>query len=394
MNRNCIISEIKKFENEIVEWRRFLHENAEVRFDLDTTKKFVYNKLKELGYTPEYCGKAGVVATVGNGDKTFMIRADMDALNLCEEASVEFAAKNGNMHACGHDMHTAMLLGAAKYLKQNEDKLSGKVKLMFQAAEETLEGAADMISSGVLDSPVPDAALMIHVTTGTSLETGFTIVCDSGVSSPAVNYFTINIQGKGCHGSMPHMGIDAITVGANILTALQEIKARELSINDEAVMTVGTFNGGKSANVIADTATLTGTMRAFDDSVMEQLKKRTTEISESIANAYRATATVTFDSGCPTLYNNKEISDSAFKYCCELLGNERVLLSRERSGGSEDFSYISHKIPSVMLAISAGKTEDGYTYPLHNPKVTFDESVLCIGSAVYAWNAIRWLSEN
>ncbi len=394
MDSNVIISQIKNYEDQIIEWRRFLHANAEVGFDLKTTKDFVFNKLREFGYKPHFCGKSGIVATIGNGHHTFLLRADMDALTLNEESEVEFAAKNGNMHACGHDMHTAMLLGAAKFLKEIESLLKGKVKLMFQPAEETLEGAADMISSGVLGNPTPDAALMIHITTATDLNTGAIVVCDGGVSSPAVTYFTVNVQGKGCHGSMPHLGVDAITAGAHILIALQEIIARELSINDEAVMTIGKFSGGSSANVIADTATLSGTIRAFDNNVMSFIKKRTVEISDGIAKTYRATANVTFGSGCPTLNNNKALSDSVFKYCSELIGKNNVIHSAERSGGSEDFSYISHKIPSVMLALSAGKSADGYAFPLHHPKATFDEASLSIGSAIYAWNAVRWLEEN
>ena len=161
--------------------------------------------------------------------------------------------------------HTAMLLGAARLLKKHEHQLNGCVKLMFQPAEEIFEGAKDMIANGVLSDPKPDAAVMIHVTAAVPMPSGMIIICPPGVSAPAADYFTISVQGKGCHGSAPHEGVDALTAASHILIALQEIHARELAATDEAVLTIGTFQGGTAPNVIADTATLTGTIRTYSE---------------------------------------------------------------------------------------------------------------------------------
>lgn len=386
-----LLNTAKSIENEIIENRRYLHKNAEVGFDLDKTVAFVKNKLLEIGCEFSDCGKNGVVAHIGKGEgKTILLRADMDGLPVKECADVDFKCETGNMHACGHDMHTAMLLGAARILKMNEDKLQGMVKFMFQPAEETLAGARNMIENNVLKNPSVDAAVMIHVMAGLPLKTGTVVVSSEGVGAPAADYFTINVHGKGCHGSTPQQGVDAITTAAHILTGLQEISARELGVSDEALITIGSFNGGTAGNVIAEDITMKGTLRAYDDNVRDMIKKRISEISENIGKAYRAKVTVTFEGGCPTLYNDGELSRVTEECLKNMFGKEMVVNSAtlgtrsSRSGGSEDFSYISKEVPSVMLALAAGEPEKGYTYPQHNPKVRFDESVLSIGAATYA----------
>lgn len=399
---NQILSEAQAREDVLREYRQWLHQHAETGFALHDTAKFVIDKLTEMGYQPLRCGQSGVVATVGNGNPCILLRADMDALPIREEAALPFACRTGNMHACGHDLHTAMLLGAAELLMNHKESLNGTVKLMFQPAEEILSGASDMIDAGVLENPKVDAAVMIHVTTGTPMPTGTIYVPSAGVSSPAADYFTIHVQGTGCHGSTPEMGVDAITAAAHILVALQEIRARELSAGQEAIFTIGSFHGGTADNVIADTADLGGTIRAYDEETRAFLKKRITEMSESIAAAFRATAKVTFGSGCPTLYNHKELTEKAADILKPLLGEEKVICGAQfiaegkptRSGGSEDFAYISQKVPSMMLALAAGTPEEGHSYPLHHPMVTFHESVLPIGAAVLAQFALSWLSDS
>jgi hippurate hydrolase len=339
-----------------------------------------------------------------------MIRADMDALPIKEESGETFSCNEGRMHACGHDLHTAMLLEAARILKEYEDEINGTVKLMFQPAEEIFEGSHDMIENGLLENPHVDKALMIHVTAGMPFEPGTVIVVAPGVSAPAADYFEINIQGKGCHGSNPNAGVDPVTVAAHIITAFQEIHARELALNDQAVLTIGTIHAGAAANVIPDTVTMTGTIRTYDEEIRQYLKDRMTEISKNIAVAFRASAEVTFGSGCPTLVNDKELSESALKYATELLGQGKAFSAAQlaamaakaggagnkatKSAGSEDFAYVSHEVPSIMLALAAGKPDKGYKYPQHHPMVKFDEQALTSGSAVYAYTAMRWLEEH
>lgn len=401
MTKEQILREAKALQEEIKSHRLWLHTHAETGFDLAETKPYVKSALTEMGYTVQECGKAGLVTTVGKpGGKVLLLRADMDALPIAEEADVDFACKNGRMHACGHDMHTAMLLGAAKILKAHESELGGTVKLMFQPAEEIFEGSKDMIASGVLENPRPDAALMIHVAAGMPLPAGTVVVSAPGVSAPAADYFTIRVHGKGCHGSAPQNGIDPLTAAAHILIALQEIHARELSASDEAVLTIGTFHAGEAGNVIPDTATMGGTIRTYDEKTRAYLKERMTAIAQSVAEAFRASAEVSFGSGCPTLINDKALSEKVTGYLKDLLGANRAFTTAElnggkpaRGGGSEDFAYVSHEVPSLMLALAAGEPSKGYPYPQHHPKVKFDESVLSTGAAVFVDCAIQYMKE-
>ena len=286
----------------------------------------------------------------------------MDALPIEEESGLEFASQNGCMHACGHDMHTTMMLGAAKLLKKHEDEIDGTIKLMFQPAEEIFEGSTNMIENGVLENPKVDAALMIHVMANSPFKTGSVIISAPGVSAPAADYFEIKVQGSGCHGSMPNTGVDPISVSAHILLALQELNARELSVTDKAVLTIGTIHAGKAANAIPDTATMGGTIRTYDEETRTFIKSRMTEIAQNTASAFRAKADVVFGSGCPTLVNDEELSKCAEKYTEELLGKDRAFSvaklssmggQSSKSAGSEDFAYISHKVPTIMLALAA-----------------------------------------
>jgi hippurate hydrolase len=411
MTPNEILEKAKNDEAKIIENRRYLHANAETGFELTKTKEYVKAELTAMGYEPIECGKAGLVALAGGKKpgKVFMIRGDMDALPMAEESGVEFACKEGRMHACGHDMHTSMLLEAARISKEHEDEINGTVKLMFQPAEEIFEGSHDMIEAGLLENPHVDAALMIHVMAGMPFAPGTVIVSAPGVSAPAADYFEIKVQGKGCHGSNPNAGVDPVTVAAHIITALQEIHARELALSEQAVLTIGTIHAGAAANVIPDTVTMGGTIRTYDEETRQYLKDRMTEISKSIATAFRAGAEVSFGSGCPTLVNDKELSESALKYTTELLGQGKAFSTAQlaamaaqaggnnkatKSAGSEDFAYVSQEVPSIMLALAAGSPDKGYMYPQHHPMVKFDESALASGSAVYAYTAMRWLEEN
>ena len=407
MNPQELITEARSRQEWIVGARRELHRNPETEFNLNHTLPFVRSRLEELGLEPELCGKAGLTVTIGGKKpgKVFLLRADMDALPIQEESGVDFACQTGSMHACGHDMHTAMLLGAARLLKEHEDEIPGTVKLMFQPSEETFEGSSDMIQAGLLENPKVDAALMIHVMAAMPFQPGTVIVSAPGVSAPAADYFEIKVQGKGCHGSMPNTGIDPLSAAAHILLSLQEIHARELAMGERAVLTIGTLHAGTAANAIPDTAVMGGSLRTFDEETRSFIKQRLTEIAQGVAGTFRAEASVTFGSGCPTLVNDKDLSLCCEGYVKELLGKQRAFSVAElnamsgggtgsKTAGSEDFAYVSQKVPSVMLALASGQPEKGYGYPQHHPMVTFDEDALPVGCAVYAYTALRWLEEH
>ena len=406
MTAENLLKEAENIKTSIIEHRRYLHSHAETGFALKDTVTYVKSELEKMGFEPKECGKAGLVALAGKKDaqKVFMLRADMDALPINEQADVEFASQNGCMHACGHDMHTAMLLGAAKLLKAHEDEIKGTIKLMFQPAEEIFEGSKDMLENGLLENPKVDAALMIHVMAGMPFAPGTVVVSGAGVSAPAADYFEIKVKGKGCHGSMPNTGIDPLTAAAHILIALQEIQARELAMTDRAVLTIGTMHAGNAANAIPDEVTMGGSIRTFDEETRAFIKSRMEEIAQGIAKSFRATAEISYGSGCPTLKNDEELSHLTAKYVTELLGPNKAFTVAQlnamsgnnqssKSAGSEDFAYISQEVPSIMLALAAGQPDKGYCYPQHHPMVKFDEEALASGSAVYAYTAMRWLED-
>lgn len=370
--------------------RRYLHAHAETGFDLPATFDYVWRTLTEIGLTPRKCGKCGIVADLGEGEDCTLLRADMDALPIREASGEDFACTEGRMHACGHDLHTAMLLGAARLLKAREKELRGTVRLMFQPAEEILAGSADMLANGLLDATQPRRAFMLHVLTGIDVPAGTVIVSAPGVSAPAADMFEIRVQGKGCHGAMPHAGIDPIVAGAQIVLALENLIAREISLQQRAALTIGSFRAGEGPNVIPDSAVLQGSLRAFEDDTAAYLLHRVPEIASLTAQAYRAQAEFVHLSHCPTLRNDEAVCTLAMGALTALLGPDKVLRSdalqggASRFSGSEDFAEVSHAVPAVMAALAAGEPADGYTHPAHHPSVRFDERVLPIGAAVYA----------
>jgi hippurate hydrolase len=269
---------------------------------------------------------------------------------------------------------------------------------MFQPAEEIFEGSCDMIKDGLLTSPKVDGAMMLHVLASQPLPEGSVIISPEGVTAPAADYFTIKVKGKGCHGSMPSSGVDPIVVASHIIIALQEITSRELAINQRAIITIGCVKAGDAANVIPDVATISGSIRTYDELTRNFIKERISDISLGIASSFRANATVIYKGGCPSLYNDGKLSTAVAKYMNELIGDKAIeaknLGTQSGGAGSEDFAYVSREVPSIMLALAAGQPKNGYLYPQHHPEVKFDESVLPIGTAAYAYTAMRWLEEN
>ena len=384
----------ESLKDELIRHRRYIHQNAETGFDIPKTKEYITACLKEMGYNPVECGRAGIKAEAGKGEKTVLLRADTDALPIREETSLPYAAPE-NMHACGHDMHTAMLLGAAKILKEREKDLKNRVVFMFQPAEETLEGAVDMIKNGVLDGV--DEAVMLHVITAMDMPAGTVIVGSPGAGAPACDHFTVEIQGKACHGSAPWKGVDSLLIASQTVNALQVLQSREVDARKETTLTIGYMQSGQNGNTLADTAVLKGTARSYDEKTREYLRDRITEISCAVAETYKGRAKTVFTSGTPVFVNEKELSCRAFDSLKELLGEERVFTTSmispdgrvARGGGSEDFAYVSSEVPALMISVTAGEKEKGYIYPQHHPKAEFDEGVLPVGAAVYAQLGMR-----
>ena len=397
-----LLGRAQALEPQLVEWRRTLHRHPEVGFDLTQTKALVKKALTEMGYEPKDCGKAGVIALAGGKKpgKTILLRGDMDALPIQEESGVDYASEvPGKMHGCGHDMHTAMMLGAAQLLKEHEDEIEGTVKLEFQPAEEIFQGSPDMIANGLLENPRVDAAVMFHVLGGMPIPAGVVLVpACGGITMASCEQYHIIVHGKGGHGSMPEKCIDPITAAAHIHIALQEINSRELDAHSFGVFTTGRFQAGAASNVIPDSAEMWGTIRTTDPegAVTELLHKRMTEIVQGVAAAYRCTAEITFSDYCPCMVVDKELAGNALTYMGELLGKGAMdmtpMTGGKPGGGSEDFAFVSHEVPTVSMFLTAGNANEGYTYGQHHPKVKFDDSVLFEGSAAYAYMALRWAS--
>ncbi|MBO5339041.1 MAG: amidohydrolase [Clostridia bacterium] len=398
MEYKWIINDAEKLEDEIVRIRQELHKIAEVGFSLENTCRFVRNELEAVGCKVELCGRQGLVCTIegqGKGDfsdKCVLLRADMDALPIKEETELEFKSENGNMHACGHDMHTAMLIGCAKILFSNRDKFSHKIKLIFQSAEETLEGAKDMIDNGVLESPTVNCGAMLHIISGTNLDTGALVFANSGVSAPSAEFFKVSILGKSAHGAMPQSAVNPIVPVSHIALAFDSLIAQEAKSSGNSLLTIGELHSGKAPNVISDRATITGTLRSFEEESKGYLKLRMKEIVELYSQAHRTKGTLEFTSSCPALTNDQSLISVGIKNIKDaysIINHSKplsVLRADElesKSFASEDFAYFSKKIPTVMVGISGGKMENGFTYPLHHPKTSFDEKALFYGTIVY-----------
>lgn len=374
----------------IVKDRRHIHQNPEVGFDLPDTTKYVKQRLSEMGYEPQEIIENGIVCTVGKGGKTFLLRADMDALPMHEESGLDFASQNdGACHACGHDTHTAMLLGAAQILKERESELKGTVKLMFQPAEELLTGAEKMVNAGVLDNPVVDAAMMIHIDTTEDIGIGYV----KGPRYASSNNFRIKIKGKGSHGAQPNKGIDPVLIGANIITAAQELISREIPFTKAAVLTTGHFEGGSAVNIIPPEAMIEGTTRTYSRETKDHIYKRLPEIASKIAEAYRGSAEVEYLCDCPILINDPQFTDTMLAYIKKLSDGRFEISEAEPATGSEDFAFISSQVPACALSLGV-KINDEPFYPVHSPKMKVNEDAFPIGTSVLAECAIKWLEDN
>ena len=382
-----------ELQEQTVAHRRWFHRNAEVGLDLPKARAYVMEKLREFGLEPEHCGY-GITATIGKGRKCVLLRADMDALPMPEESGESFSCPTGTeAHTCGHDLHAAMLLTAAKMLKENEENLAGTVKFMFQPAEETFEGAYNMVDAGILENPKPDVAITYHVGSG-KIGPGFFSYNHSGTMMFSVDGFKVQVTGRGAHGAYPHTAVDPIHIAVQIYQAMQTIIAREVDPQKACVMTVCTFHAGTANNIIPNEAEMTGTIRCNDQRNRELMKKRLKELAEQIAAAYGGRAEVTWVSQVPPLVCDPKLVDDVVRYMGELeipgmRGHEGVV-----SCASEDFAVLTSRLPASFMYLSAGFPEDTNSAPAHNPKVRYNEAVLPMGAACLAQCAMRWLEEN
>ena len=392
---NRLMEQAKAIKDDMIVYRRTIHNNPEVGSELLKTKTYVMDRLKEFGYNPEEICESGIVATI-KGDKpgkTFLLRADMDALPMKESTECDFKSTNGCMHSCGHDMHTAMLLGAARLLKQNQNEIEGTVKLVFQPDEEGFTGAKEMIKAGVLENPRVDAAMAMHVHSGTPSNV---ILCGLGTSIAGCNRFRIVVKGSGCHGAMPETGVDPINIAAHIYISLQEIISREISATQPAVVTIGKFVGGDAPNIIPGEVVMEGTIRSLDKEVGDFIFNRMNDIIVSTAKMFRGEAELIELSSVPPLSNDKDLAHEITNYMKDLVGEQSVILFESGGMGSEDFASYSYEVPSLYVMLGAGAKNENVLFgePMHSEKVMFNEDILSTGAAMHAYSAIMWLKNN
>lgn len=377
-------------KEETIAHRRYFHTHAEAGLHLPRACAYVKKTLESYAILPRECGH-GITATIGNGGRCILLRADMDALPMGEESGEPFACPTGaEAHACGHDFHAAMLLTAAKMLKENEPNLKGTVKLMFQPAEETFQGAQDMLAKGILEDPPVDAALACHVTAG-QMPIGVYMYNDTGTQMASVDGFRITIQGKGSHGAYPQNSIDPINIAVHVYLALEALIAREVDPASMCVLTVGSFQAGTAPNIIPETAVLQGTIRTKDKASRELLVRRMREVSRKTAEAYGGSAQIEALSAVPPLVCDPGLTRELAGYIEAMNIPGAAHYTGVTSSASEDFACIADLVPSTYLHLSAGYPDQRGAYPIHNPKVQFNEDCCPMGAAIYAHCAEQWL---
>jgi len=371
-----------------VQARRHLHAIPEVAFQEEKTAAYVAETLRSLGYAPETgVGGTGVVAVLDTGrpGPCVMFRADMDALPMQEESGLPFASTHaGAAHCCGHDCHMAMLLGAAKVLAEVKDSLSGKVLLVFQPAEEVAGGAQAMLADSLLDRHPADWCFGQHVWPAVPLGM---VGVKPGNLMAAMSWFEIRIIGKGGHGAMPHLCVDALEVGTQVVAALQRIASRQSNPLQPTVVTVGRFHAGTALNIISGTAELGGTTRTFDTGVWKSWERTLTTVVKGVCDAMGAGFEMDFKPGCPPVINDPEAAALARAAAGKVVGEAKVVEPEPTMGG-EDFALFLGRAKGAFTFIGAG-VEGGY--PLHNPKIVFPEEALAHGVAVTcqtAWDLL------
>ena len=393
MNGKTLLAEAIEMKDEIVENRRAIHRAPEVGAHLPQTVQFVEEKLRLLGYEPRELG-GGVVAELTGEDmgRCILLRADMDALKVWEKTDLPFRSENGSMHACGHDMHAAMLLGAARLLKAHQSELKGTVKLVFQPDEEGFTGAKAMLKAGVLEAPGPQAAMALHVNSGTP--SGL-VLCGKGTFMAGCTLFRITVNGVGCHGAMPEKGVDPLNIASHIYLSLQEIISREIGAKTPAVVTIGRMTGGEAPNIIPQTAVLEGTIRSFDRDLSAQIFTRIGEIARCTAQAFRGTAVTEEIVSAPPLRNDAALTNRMADLAGALFGEKLVYRLDEGGMGSEDFASYTYDLPCAYLLIGAGTKQENPAFgePMHNERVVFNEDILPRGAALHTWCALNWLAD-
>ncbi|MGH2550998.1 MAG: M20 metallopeptidase family protein [Thermomicrobiales bacterium] len=379
----------------VVADRRHLHQHPELGFQEFETAKFIAERLRSLGLddVQTEVGRTGVVGILRGGKpgKVVALRADMDALPVDEENDVEYKSlNNGKMHACGHDAHVSMMLGAARVLASKREEIPGTIKFIFQPAEEGLGGALAMMADGVLENPRPDAIFGLHI--WQEAPSGVVQIRDT-VAMVAGDGFKIEITGKGGHGATPHTAIDPIAIGSEIVAALQTIMSRNIDPILAGVVTIGSFHAGNAANVIPSTAELTGTIRTVTIEEREEIHRRVEQIARGVARAMRADIEFTLKFGVSATVNDPAMAAIAREAAIELVGPDRVEAG-ELKVVSEDMSVFLNEVPGCYYFVGSRNPDKGFVWGHHHARFDIDEDAMAVGVSTLAGTAMLYLQKN
>jgi amidohydrolase len=394
MNIPDYLPEAESMRSRLVGWRRDLHQHPELGFQEERTAGLVAQVLAELGLEVRIgIGRTGVVGLLHGGrpGPAVMLRADMDALPIQEISEAPYtSAVPGAMHACGHDGHVALCLGAAVLLACHASELPGSVLFLFQPAEEGEGGAKAMIADGALAAPVPAAAFGLHLWNAMPLGR---VCAQAGPLMAAADILRIFVRGRGGHGAQPHEAVDAIAVTGQVLSALQTIVSRNVDPQETAVLTIGIVHGGTAFNVIAETVELQGTIRTFSPSVRETVLTRLKVLLDGVTAGMGASYEMAVQEVAPAVVNDQAISEVARAAAVQVVGSTAVAWHPPMMV-SEDFSEYQHRVPACFMLLGSGNSQLGLNAPHHSPRFDFDENALPIGAALLATAATRFLLEH
>jgi amidohydrolase len=376
--------EIRALQAQLVEWRRRFHQYPELGFQEQQTAQFIAQKLTAIGISHQTgIAKTGIVATIESHSPgpVLAIRADMDALPIQEANEVPYRSQHdGIMHACGHDGHTAIALGTAYYLAKHRQDFRGTVKIIFQPAEESPGGAKPMIEAGVLKNPDVDAIVGLHLWNNLPLGT---LGIRSGALMAAVECFRCTIYGKGGHGAMPEQTIDSIVIGSQIVNALQTIVSRNINPLESAVVTVGEFHAGTALNVIADRASLNGTVRYFNPNLEGAIESRLAAIVRGICQSHEATYDLDYWQLYPPTINDAQMAEMVRSVALDFVETPAGVVPECQTMGGEDMSFLLQEVPGCYFFLGSANAEKDLAYPHHHPRFDFDETVLAMGVEMF-----------
>ncbi len=375
---------IRSLQPQLVHWRRQIHQKPELGFQEHLTASLISQTLTKYGIEHQTgIAGTGIVATIAGSQPgpVLALRADMDALPIAEENQVPYCSQHpGQMHACGHDGHTAIALGTAVYIAQNRHHVKGKVKIIFQPAEEGPGGAKPMIEAGVLKNPDVEGIIGLHLWNNLPLGT---VGVKNGALMAAVECFDLQIQGRGGHGAIPHQTVDSLLVAAQIVNALQTIVARNLNPLDAAVVTVGKLAAGTARNVIADSANLSGTVRYFNPQLGGYFRQRMEEIIAGICQSQGASYQFDYWQLYPPVINHDQMAELVESIAAQVVETPARIVPECQTMGGEDMSFFLQEVPGCYFFLGSANPELGLAYPHHHPRFDFDESVLGMGVEIF-----------